>query len=295
MVQNTENINLFKLHEILSNEKAALVMFQHYDIVPKEKTCHEGHPMTLIANENRQRWRCSLRSCREECPIRKQTWLEGSRLSFVTILKFIYSWSREYTSITFCETELEMNKNTTVDFNNYLREVCAASLLRSPCVIGGEGLDVEIDESCFARRKYNVGRMLPTQWVFGGYCRQTKECFLIAVENRSAASLIPIINQYIRPGSTIYSDEWKAYRSIENFEHLTVCHKYNFVDPDTLAHTQGIESQWHLAKMRNKKQCGTARNHIDSYLCEFMWRRRNNGRNLFTAILNDIARCFSYN
>ena len=31
-------------------------------------------------------------------------------------------------------TELNINKNTTVDFNNYMREVCAASLLKALCV-----------------------------------------------------------------------------------------------------------------------------------------------------------------
>ena len=33
------------------------------------------------------------------------------------------------TSTQFCERELLMNKNTVVDWNNYLREVCAADLL----------------------------------------------------------------------------------------------------------------------------------------------------------------------
>jgi hypothetical protein len=36
-------------------------------------------------------------------------WFENSRLSFLTILCFIYCWSAEMTSIKFCKQHLNMN------------------------------------------------------------------------------------------------------------------------------------------------------------------------------------------
>ena len=42
------------------------------------------------------------------------------------------------------------------------------------------------------------------------------------------------------------SDKWKAYDCLqdEGYQHLPVKHSLNFVDPDTGAHTQGIENTW---------------------------------------------------
>ena len=45
--------------------------------------------------------------------------------------------------------------------------------------IGGEGFTVEIDESKFVKRKYGKGkRKVCKDWVLGGLCRETGECFM---------------------------------------------------------------------------------------------------------------------
>ena len=65
------------------------------------------------------------------------------------------------------------------------------------------------------------------------------------VESRSSNVLIPIINQVVKAGNIIHSDEWKTYRSLADndaYYYATVCHKYNFVDPISGVHTQHLES-----------------------------------------------------
>lgn len=176
----------------------------------------------------------------------------------------------------------------------FFLQVCADDILKHPQKVGGQGLTVEIDETLYARRKYNRGRQLPEQWVFGGVCRENNQVFLCAVDRRDKSTLHDCIKNFIEPGSTIMSDMWKGYEGIEkiegfNFKHYTVNHTENFVDPETGAHTQRIESTWNSLKRTNKLHCGTSREMMDSYLCEFIWRRRHSGKDYFAEILKNIA------
>lgn len=148
------------------------------------------------------------------------------------------------------------------------------------------------DKSLFTKRKNNAGQVLPQQWIFGGICRETKECFLVEVPNRNAATLLAAIQENIAEGTTIYSDSWRGYKTREleaaGFEHFKVNHHYNFVDPETGAHTQTVERMWGSAKWRNKKHRGTDRQFLKSYLAEFMWRSTIGEEDPFDAILREV-------
>ena len=76
---------------------------------------------------------------------------------------------------------------------------------------------------------------------------------------------------------------------IQHFEHQTVNHRLHFVDPNTQAHTQTVERMWRTAKQRNKRQNGTHRHMLDSYLCEFIWRMRYRVDDLFETIVAHIV------
>ena len=110
----------------------------------------------------------------------------------------------------------------------------------------------------------------------GGYEPARKKGFLVEVQHRDAATLLPIIQQWVVPGSTVWSDMWAAYRQLpnlpQNYQHGTVNHTINFVDPNTGVTTNRVEAMWQRAKSTFKAQQGpTNRDMVADYLAEFMW------------------------
>lgn len=98
-------------------------------------------------------------------------------------------------------------------------------------MIGGERVEVEIDESCLGKTKY--GRGLPKQhiWIFGGIERKENgRAFAKVVENRTKETLVKAIQTNILPGTIIFSDEWAAYNDLASlgYTHHKICHKKQF-------------------------------------------------------------------
>ncbi|XP_031337372.1 uncharacterized protein LOC116168438 [Photinus pyralis] len=119
-------------------------------------------------------------------------------------------------------------------------------LTRRSVLLGGEGVTVETDEAKIGKRKYNRGRRIEDQWIFGDYERGSGNVFILPVPDRTTDTLLELIREHIRPGTTIISDCWCSYQCLgtEGFRHLTVNHSLTFMDPDTGAHTQNIERLW---------------------------------------------------
>jgi len=173
---------------------------------------------------------------------------------------------------------------TAVDWANFCRDVCMQWIVDNPIEIGGmdlqgQPLEVEIDKSYFFHRKYHRGQRRDGMWVFGGTERGSGRCFTEIVDRRDAATLLPLVEQHILPGTRIISDMWPAYATIDQlnngvYAHDTVNHSLHFVDPvDDTIHTQNIEGMWAHAKRKLRYQFGTSRALFPGYLDEFVWRK----------------------
>ena len=90
--------------------------------------------------------------------------------------------------------------------------------------------------------------------VFGIYDRETHVGFIQFVDNRDAATLLPIIQAHVLLGTMIYCDGWGAYNNLGQlgYGHEVVIHDQHFVDPVTGAHTNGVEAYWSRAKQKSK-------------------------------------------
>jgi len=223
------------------------------------------------SRRRRQAWRCHYYRS-----MFTGTWFARSHLSISKVCQLNCLWlNLPYPRQFIIKTEIGVSVPTVVDWSSFCREVCIFWLEKESVVLGGPGVVVEIDEAKLGKRKYNRGRWIDGQWVFGGFERGSKNCFLVPVPSRGSDVLLDIIKQWIRPGTTIVSDCWKAYDclSSEGFVHESVNHSTNFIDPQSGAHTQNIERTWREVR-GGIPRFGRSQKHMVGYLAEFLFKRK---------------------
>ena len=225
--------------------------------------------------------------------VRHETWLVDCKLPLESVVELIYLWSQAF-SVDEIIHELKLSKKTVIEWTHFFRESCFTTVMDSSEQIGGEGVEVEIDESKFGKRKYYRGHRVEGQWVFGGREKHNKKkVFMVPVMDRKQNTLLPIISKWIKKGSIIHSDCWKSYNRLGKmgYSHVTVNHSKEFVNPLNNACTNSIESDWRHAKV-SMPRYGVHRGHHAGYLAEFMWRRKNMGEDNFLNLLHDINLAF---
>ena len=134
------------------------------------------------------------------------------------------------------------SSETCVNWASFCYEVCEF-WMRKQCSVGGPGKVIEINEETkFGKAKYGRGWEVEGNWVFGIYKRGTNKLLFFPVDKRNSQTLTLIIRRHVRAGTTIYSDEWRAYSKLGKlrYEHATVNHSKCFVS-ETGVHAQNIE------------------------------------------------------
>ena len=104
----------------------------------------DNHIIALSITDRQDRWRCRQGSYHQDIPVRKGTWLEGARLKYRQVILFIYYWSQEMTSVSFCETQIEIGQNSSINWNNFLREICAMKLIENSIKLSGQTLQLRL-------------------------------------------------------------------------------------------------------------------------------------------------------
>ncbi|XP_019221012.1 uncharacterized protein LOC109204463 [Oreochromis niloticus] len=200
----------------------------------------------------------------KQTSVRHKSLFSRSKVSLQRWMQFIYRFSQglRLRQIDMIDDTIAGSTATLSKMSKKIRRVCVAAVQRlrrrTGQQIGGRREFVVIDESHFRhKRKYGRGRMAGgwkrRKWVFGmlGIKHRGKtRPILRLVEKRSRRHLVPAITLHVRIGSSVISDEWRAYCVLPNlgYEHHTVNHSRWYVDPRTGAHTQHLERAWRSYK-----------------------------------------------
>lgn len=223
--------------------------------------------------------RCKKRICRRAVSTKKSSFFQDSNLSYLMILRLVYLWCCN-TTVQSVKGILPVNERSIIHWFKKCRDLCA--LINGESLdtfkFGGPGVIVQVDESVITKRKYERGKYVPCQWIFGIVDTQSRTGYITFVNRRTADTLLPIIQAKVLPGSIIHSDKFRAYCRLSElgYTHKTVNHSRHFLDPVTKVHTNLIEAYWSAVKQFLRRQGGNKlrRDRIPAYLEEYLWRER---------------------
>ena len=235
--------------------------------------------------------RCGKKTCSKEMSLRAHTFFYGSMLTSNRILEMAYLWLLKMNHEQICDFT-GIAKNSITQFNCHFQILVGGALDEEDCLIGGDGIVVEIDETKMGKRKYHRGHHVEEVWIGGGEVKKIIELrmFLKAVENRSTETMKKLIENPVKVGSIIRTDMWKAYGFLKNdpnYVHQEVKHSKHLKYPISGVHTNTIEGSWSGLK-RGIKIKNRVREGMDDHLFEFMWRRKNKEK-LWQAFIEALA------
>ncbi|KAJ4425773.1 hypothetical protein ANN_27396 [Periplaneta americana] len=276
--------NIFAVHT-LSSDIGKLVRFlQQKGILATRYTCPKcGGGMKLAPRKDigdGLTWKCCKKQLHKilvQRTLRKGSWFAFSKMSLSRVFDLTYIWVAQLSQKNMkVLVDGSISSATVTDWYSFCREICIGTLLNRPQTqIGGSGHVVEIDESKLAKRMYTRGNHVEGHWVIGGVDRETKECFLVTVEDRTRGTLLGVLRDNVLPGTTICSDPWEACGSLEDEGYLHV----------SVKRSESFKRSLPL-KIRNKEMLGS---HLAEYVYR-KWRFHNKSmEERFHAYLDDIA------
>lgn len=123
--------------------------------------------------------------------------------------------------------------------------------------------------------------------------RKLNEARYFVVEKRNKETLIPIIQREVEQNSTIYTDEWRAYSTLDEigYTHKTVNDSQFYVSQDG-SHTNTVEVTWHHLKTKLlRKMFGVPNHLLSSYLIEESVRSKySNGFEFFNKFIEILPK-----
>lgn len=290
-----------------------------FNIIKKPDRCHicgahvglycasyeETKELKELETKHSAKWLCTSSKTHRKTIFHESIFFK-SKMPFENLLFVMYGFIHDFSySDIKRETlgEREISSATIAYYYKLFREMLfhiVQNINNEVGLLGCEkGVIVEVDESLIGNRKYNRGRFKHCKWIIGIIERGTNNVRFEHIETRNSDTLLKVLKKYVHKNATIITDCWKGYEGLNAhfYRHQTVNHSKNFISPETGAHTQSIENQWHLIKRRIHAQHANISNDDKLTLCcsEYIYRyhyRNMKNSTLSVQFMSDICKTF---
>ena len=268
--------SLMELLKAFPNEKSCIKYMEQLRWYGSIRCAHcDNEKVYKFSDEIR--YKCV--ACKKQFTAKVGTVFEDSKIPLQKWFVAIYLASSRKKGISSIQLGKEINcTQKTAWF--ILQRIREGLKDKAPQVLEGT---VELDETYiggknknkhYSRRKKNTqGRSIVDKVPVFGIMQRNGIVRTRKVPNTKRGTIKPIVYQNVEAGSTIYTDEWFAYRGLGIvYEHSMVDHgKYQYVNGD--CYTNNIECAWsHLKRTILGTHHWTSKKHLNKYLYEFDFR-----------------------
>uniref|UniRef100_A0A1B6L4L4 ISXO2-like transposase domain-containing protein n=2 Tax=Graphocephala atropunctata TaxID=36148 RepID=A0A1B6L4L4_9HEMI len=233
---------------------------------------------------------CVQRNCRATISLSRNTLFEHLAFSLSQALRLIYLWLLKI-SVKETGSQLELAEVVVHDWFQFFREVCAFVIINYTKAIGGPGHVVEVNE----QQLQNKGEEFYDLWMFAGIDRHTGQKFAIHVEDLDCDTLLPIMKNYILPGTVVITRNYKEYMKKDSDGSLT------FVPRSKYPGSKGdnrIDGMWNaLTAYISNEMPNNDHSNKELYAYQFLYFHRDvivdkPVSQLISVFLNDVKQVY---